>query len=126
MQEPKNPAQFKSAFVFGILYGVILLAVAFTEKEFGDEGLYIGSIVGGLAKKDAITLFLAQSIKGGLATDLGWRLIMTGVLANFAFKIVLVAILGTKKLTLWVGGAMVISIIVGLLQIWLWPETWHF
>ncbi len=126
MPEPKNPAQFKSAFVFGILYGVILLAVAFTEKEFGDEGLYIVSIVGGLAKKDAITLSLAQSIKGGLATDLGWRLIMTGVLANFAFKIVLVAILGTKKLTLWVGGAMVISIIVGLLQIWLWPETWHF
>lgn len=125
MPEPKNPAQFKSAFVFGILYGLILLAVAFTEKEFGDQGLYIVSIVGGLAKKDAITLSLAQSVKGGLATELGWRLIMTGVLANFAFKIVLVAILGTKKLTMWVGGAMFLSIIVGLLLMWLWPENWH-
>lgn len=126
MPEPKNPAQFKSAFIFGLLYGLILLAVAFTEKEFGDEGLYIVSIIGGLAKKDAITLSLAHSIRGGLATELGWRLIMTGVLANFAFKIVLVAVLGNKKLVKWVGGAMTISIIAGLLLMWLWPETWSF
>jgi len=126
MPEPKNPAQFKSAFIFGVLYGLILLAVAFTEKEFGDEGLYIVSIIGGLAKKDAITLSLAQSIKGGLDTELGWRLIMTGVLANFVFKIILVAVLGNKKLLTWVGGAMIISIAAGLLLMWLWPEGWHF
>lgn len=124
--EPKNPAQFKSAFIFGLLYGLILLAVAFTEKEFGNKGLYIVSIIGGLAKKDAITLSLAHSIKGGLGTELGWRLIMTGVLANFAFKIVLVAILGNRKLLKWVGGAMVLSIAVGLLLIFLWPENWSF
>lgn len=126
MPEPKNPAQFKSAFVFGILYGLILLAVAFTEQEFGDSGLYIVSIIGGLAKKDAITLSLANSIKGGMATELGWRLIMTGVLANLAFKIVLVGILGNRKLTLYLGAAMVLSIAVGLSIIWFWPETWHF
>lgn len=124
MPEPKNPAQFKSAFIFGILYGLILLAVAFTEEKFGNKGLYIVSIIGGLAKKDAITLSLAHSIKGGLATELGWRLIMTGVLANFAFKIVLVAVLGNKKLFKWVGGAMAISIIAGLFIMWLWPGNW--
>ncbi len=126
MPEPKNPAQFKSAFIFGILYALILLAVAFTEKEFGNSGLYIVSIIGGLAKKDAITLSLAQSIGGGLDTELGWRLIMTGVLANFAFKIVLVAVLGNRQLAKWLGAAMTLSIIVGLLMIWLWPENWHF
>lgn len=126
MPEPKNPAQFKSAFVFGLLYGLILLAVAFTEEEFGDSGLYIISIIGGLAKKDAITLSLAQSIKNGLDTELGWRLIMTGMLANFAFKIVLAAVLGSKQLALWLGSTMAISIIVGLLMMWLWPESWHF
>src|SRR5690554_6295827 len=124
--EPKNPAQFKSAFVFGLLYGLILLAVAFTEREFGDEGLYIVSIIGGLAKKDAITLSLAHSIRGGLATELGWRLIMTGVLSNFAFKIVMVGILGNKKLLKWVGGAMILSIGAGLLLMLLWPENWSF
>ncbi len=126
MPEPKNPAQFKSAFMFGILYGLILLAVAFSEKEFGNQGLYLISIIGGLAKKDAITLSLSQSISGGLATELGWRLIMTGVLANFAFKIILVSVLGNRKLAKWVGGPMVISIAVGLLLMWLWPEAWSF
>lgn len=126
MPEPENPAQLKSAIVFGILYALILLAVAFTEEEFGNSGLYIVSIIGGLAKKDAITLSLAQSIKSGLNTELGWRLIMTGVIANFAFKIVLAATLGSKQLTKWLGGAMVLSIAVGLLMIWLWPEGWHF
>lgn len=126
MPEPKNPAQFKSALLFGILYGVILLSVAFTEEKFGQEGLYLVSIIGGLAKKDAITLSLAHSIKGGMATELGWRLIMTGVLANFAFKIILVAVMGNKKLTKWIGGTMLVSIITGLLIMWLWPESWHF
>ncbi|HBC02646.1 MAG TPA: MgtC/SapB family protein, partial [Aequorivita sp.] len=37
MPEPKNPAQFKSALIFGLLYGGILLAVAFTKEEFGNE-----------------------------------------------------------------------------------------
>lgn len=126
MPEPKNPAQFKSAFIFGILYGLILLAVAFTEEEFGDSGLYIVSIIGGLAKKDAITLSLAQSIKSGLNTELGWRLIMTGMLANFAFKIVIAAVLGSKQLSKWLGATLAISITAGLLMMWLWPESWHF
>ncbi|HET8803101.1 MAG TPA: MgtC/SapB family protein, partial [Aequorivita sp.] len=126
MPEPRNPAQFKSAFIFGLLYGLILLAIAFTEEEFGNTGLYIVSIVGGLAKKDAITLSLAQSIKGGLGTELGWRLIMTGVLANFAFKIILAMVLGSRQLAKWLGSAMVLSIAVGLLLMWLWPENWHF
>lgn len=126
MPEPKNPAQFKSAFIFGILYGIILLAVAFTEKKFGQEGLYIVSVIGGLVKKDAITLSLAHSINRGMATELGWRLIMSGVLANFAFKIILVAVMGNRKLTKYIAGTMSVSIIAGLLIMWLWPDSWHF
>lgn len=126
MLEPKNPAQFKSAVIFGVLYGAILLAVAFAEEKFGQEGLYIVSIIGGLAKKDAITLSLASAVKGGMETALGWRLIMAGVLSNFGFKVILVAVLGNRKLTKWVASAMVISIVAGLLIMWFWQESWHF
>lgn len=126
MPEPKNPAQFKSAVIFGVLYGAILLAVAFAEEKFGQEGLYIVSIIGGLAKKDAITLSLASAVKGGMETALGWRLIMAGVLSNFGFKVILVAVLGNRKLTKWVASAMVISIVAGLLIMWFWQESWHF
>lgn len=122
MPEPKNPAQFKSALIFGILYTVILLAVAFSEEKLGDKGLYLVSIIGGFGNKDAITLSFAQSIRGGMDTQLGWRLIMAGVLSSFAFKVVLAAVLGSRKLTLWIGITMAISIAFGLLLIFFWPD----
>lgn len=124
--EQKNPAQFNSAFYFGLLYAVILLAVAYVQNEFGNRGLYLISIVGGLAKKDAITLSFAQSVKSGMATELGWRLIMAGVLANFAFKIVLVLIMGNRFLLKWIGITFGITILIGLGILFLWPVSWHF
>ena len=126
MPEPKNPAQFKSALFFGILYGLILLAVAFTKEKFGDSGLYIVSIIGGLANKDAITLSLSQLIKNGVEVSLGWKLIMTAVISNMTFKVVIAIVLGNRQLTKWLGSAMLFSIFAGLLLMWLWPENWHF
>lgn len=126
MPEQKNPAQFKSALLFGFLYALILLAVAFVENKFGDSGLYVVSIVGGLAKKDAITLSLAQTIKEGMDTYLGWKLIMTGTLANFAFKIFLVMLMGNRILLKWVASTFAISILAGLVLIWFWPPEWIF
>lgn len=126
MPKPENPAQIKSALMFGAIYAIILLAVAFTEQELGNEGLYIAAFVGGLANKDAITLSLSQSIGSGLDTNFGWRLIVIASLSNFLFKIVLCSILGTRQLTKWVALFFGVSIVGGLLLIWLWPETWHF
>ena len=126
MPKPENPAQIKSALIFGGIYAVILLAVAFTEQELGDEGLYVAAFVGGLANKDAITLSLSQSIGGGLDTNFGWRLIIVASLSNFLFKIVLCAILGTRQLTKWMALFFGAAILGGLIILWLWPETWHF
>ncbi|RXJ52867.1 MgtC/SapB family protein [Gelidibacter gilvus] len=126
MPKPENPAQIKSALMFGGIYAIILLAVAFTEQELGDEGLYVAAFVGGLANKDAITLSLSQSIGSGLDTNFGWRLIVVASLSNFLFKIVLCAILGTKQLTKWMALFFGAAILGGLIILWLWPETWHF
>ncbi|HUH26841.1 MgtC/SapB family protein [Gelidibacter sp.] len=126
MPKPENPAQIKSALMFGGIYAIILLAVAFTEQKLGNEGLYVAAFVGGLANKDAITLSLSQSIGSGLDTNFGWRLIVVASLSNFLFKIVLCAILGTKQLTKWMALFFGAAILGGLVILWLWPETWHF
>ncbi len=127
MPEPKNPAQFKSALIFGLLYGLILLAVAFTKEKFGNEALYVVSIISGLTDVDAITLSLSQLMKGGgLETSSGWRLILLASLSNLVFKGAMAATLGTKQLAKWVGLSFGLSIIIGLLLMWLWPEGWHF
>jgi uncharacterized membrane protein (DUF4010 family) len=124
--EPKNPAQFKSALFFGLLYGVILLSVEFVKSRFGHSGLYIVSIIGGLANKDAITLSLSQLIKGGVEVSLGWRLIMTAVISNMVFKVVLAVLLGNRRLAKWLGMAMAVSVGMAVLMIWLWPDSWYF
>ncbi|NND88822.1 MAG: MgtC/SapB family protein [Flavobacteriaceae bacterium] len=126
MPEPKNPAQFKSALIFGLLYGLILLAVAFSKQEFGNNGLYVVSIISGLTDVDAITLSLSKLMSdGGLSTDTGWRLILLASLSNLVFKGIMAAVLGTKRLGKWVGITFGISLIAGLIIMWLWPSAWH-
>lgn len=126
MPEPKNPAQFKSALIFGLLYGAILLAVAITKEEFGNDALYVIAIISGLTDVDAITLSLSQLMKGGgLNTSIGWRLILLAFLSNLLFKGIMAAILGTRQLAKWIGISFGITIIFGLLLMWLWPDAWH-
>ena len=122
MPEPKNPAQLKTAITFGLLYGIMLLAVAFLNEKFDEDALYIAAVVSGLTDVDAITLSLSQIIKqGDLKVDIGWRLILLASLSNLLFKGILAVILGTKRLAKWIGISFGISIISGLLIIWLWP-----
>lgn len=122
MPEPKSPAQLKTAITFGLLYGIMLLAVAFLNERFDEDALYVVAVVSGFTDVDAITLSLSQIIKqGDISVDLGWRLILLASLSNLLFKGILAATLGTKKLAKWVGISFGISIISGLLLIWLWP-----
>jgi uncharacterized membrane protein (DUF4010 family) len=126
MPEPENPAEFKSALVFGLLYGAILLAVAFANEEFGDDALYIVAIISGLTDVDAITLSLSQLIKiDALNVSTGWKLILLASLSNLAFKGVMAGILGTKQLAKWIALSFGIALIVGIFLIWLWPASWH-
>lgn len=127
MPEPENPAQLKSALIFGFLYGVILLAVAFTKKQFGNEGLYIVSIISGLTDVDAITLSLSDTMKhGSLPTTSGWKLILLASLSNLVFKGGMAVFMGDKQLKKWIIISFGIALIAGLLIIWLWPANWHF
>lgn len=127
MPEPKNPAQFKSALIFGLLYGIILLAVAFTKEKFGNNALYIVAIVSGLTDVDAITLSLSQLIKeGSLKANFGWKLILLAGLSNMLFKGIMAIVLGAKQLIKWIVISFGIIIASGLLIMWLWPDTWYF
>jgi uncharacterized membrane protein (DUF4010 family) len=126
LPEPQNPAQFKTALIFGLLYGIILLLVAVAEEYFGHEGLYAVAFISGITNVDAITLSVSQMIsEGGIGTSLGWRLVLLASLSNLLFKGAIVAVLGKKKLLKWVSFSFGVAIVTGLLTIWLWPEEWH-
>lgn len=124
--KPKNPAQLKNAIIFGLLYGFILLVVAVTKDKIGNSALLLVSIISGLTDVDAITLSLSKLIQqGSLSANYGWKFMMIAGLSNLVFKGGMAYFIAGKKLFKWVGLTFGITIVFGVLLIWLWPDSWH-
>lgn len=102
MPEPENPTQLKSAIVFGVIYSVVLFALAAAEhyrEEVGVQGMYWVAGLSGLSDMDAITLSTARmSLQDPHLAENGWRLILVAVMANMAFKACMAGVLGGWRL----------------------------
>ncbi|MBB6610920.1 MgtC/SapB family protein [Pontibacter sp. Tf4] len=124
MPEQENPAQLKTAFVFGAIYAIVILATAAAKDHFGDSGLYIVAIISGLTDVDAITLSTSRLMNSETVDmETGWKVIMIAALSNIAFKGAMVAVLASRALFARVALLFGISLAAGLLIIWLWPEN---
>ena len=119
-----DPAQLKAAVAFGLLYALVLYAVAAAKEHFGETGLLLVASLSGLTDVDAITLSTAQLIQSGhVSTDTGWRMILTGIMSNLAFKVVAVAVLGPPRLFFRILVVFGISLAGGGLILALWPAV---
>lgn len=115
------PAELTAAVAFGVLYALVLFAVAAARENFGESGLYAVAALSGLTDMDAITLSTAQLIKDGtLDPQTGWRIIVVGSLANLVFKGLCVALLGGRRLAVPVALAFTVVLAIGggLLLYW--------
>ncbi|MFD2245896.1 MgtC/SapB family protein [Pontibacter ruber] len=122
MPEQGNPAQLKTALVFGAIYAAVILATAAAKDYLGSSGLYLVAIISGLTDVDAITLSTARLMNAkSIEIHNGWRIVLTAALSNIAFKGVLVGMLGGKALFRRIAVLFGISITGGLLVLWLWP-----
>jgi uncharacterized membrane protein (DUF4010 family) len=82
-----NPFELGPAVTFGLLYGVILLVSRAAQLYFGDTGVYISSILSGLADVDAITLSMAElSGQGALTLETAARAITFAAMSNTVVK----------------------------------------
>jgi uncharacterized membrane protein (DUF4010 family) len=117
-----DPTDLWGAVTFGVLYAVVLLAVAYANDTFGEQGLYVVAALSGLTDVDAITLSTAHLIAADqLAADAGWRLILIGVLSNLVFKIGMAVTLGGRALgrrVVWMLGT---ALICGVAVLVWWP-----
>jgi len=92
----RNPLQLSEALKFGLLFGVIYGAIAFTENRFGTIGVYIVSFISGITDVDAITLSLSELSKEG---KLGAAAAVNGiVIASVVNSVVKLGIV------FWIGG----------------------
>jgi len=100
--ETRNPAELRVAITFGLLYGLVLLAVSAGKHYFGSEGVFMVSLLSGLTDVDPITLSSARLASiGVLEPQQARTAIILAILANLAFKLVAVRIIGTAALALW-------------------------
>lgn len=122
MAEQKNPAEFKSALFFGLLYALVIYGVAEAKARFGEAGLYAISAISGLTDMDAITLSTAQmAASGSITTRLAWHAILIAAMANFVFKLGTVAVLGSRALLLRTAVAFSLALAAGTALLLLWP-----
>ncbi|MGQ0429454.1 MAG: MgtC/SapB family protein [Gammaproteobacteria bacterium] len=124
MSEQGNPADLRSATLFGLLYAVIILAIAATKDEFGERGMYAVAILSGLTDMDAITLSTSQlSNQGRLDPGAGWRLILVASMANLTFKAGMVGVLGSRELLRHVMILFGAALLAGAAILTFWPTA---
>jgi uncharacterized membrane protein (DUF4010 family) len=118
MPAQENPSELKSALLFGLLYAVILLAIAFAKEQYGSSGLYFVAGLSGLTDVDAITLSTSQMVNlDRIGADQGWRLIVIATMSNLVFKTLMVAALGHRRLFAKVGASFALGLIAGSLML---------
>ena len=82
-----NPFELRPAIGFGILYGLVLLITRTAQVHFGDAGIYVSSLISGLADVDAITLTMAElTANGGLALGVGSLAVVLAIVSNTLVK----------------------------------------
>ncbi len=83
-----NPFELGPAIKFGLLYAVILLVSKAAQTYLGNAGVYLSSIIAGLADVDAITLSMAElsSVAGGLDPSTAARAIVLAAMSNTVVK----------------------------------------
>jgi uncharacterized membrane protein (DUF4010 family) len=106
------PSELKSAVLFGLLYAVVLIAVAAAREHYGHSGLYLAAALSGLTDMDAITLSTSRLVSTAhLEPGIAWRMILVGGMANVVLKMGLATVLGAraflKPLLLGMGASLV-------------------
>jgi uncharacterized membrane protein (DUF4010 family) len=118
----ENPSELKSALFFGLLYALVLLAVAFAKDRFGSGGLYVVAGISGLTDVDAITLSTARLVgEGRVGAGDGWRVVVLAAIANLVFKAGVAGALGHRELLKLVALYFGLTLAVGAAVLLAWP-----
>ena len=121
MPSQGNPSELKSAIMFGVLYGIVLVAVAASKEHLPHTGLFAIAALSGLADLDAITLSTARLVEANrLSVDSAWRSILIAALSNLVFKSGLVLAVGDRQLFRDVAWLLGMSSLMGVIVLWYW------
>jgi uncharacterized membrane protein (DUF4010 family) len=113
----KNPFSLKPALIFGMLFLIILYASKIADIYFGSSGIYITSIISGVADVDAITISMAILAKNTISPDVAVTAITLAAISNTIVKFLIAIFFGTRKFGYLIGAIFAFIISVGLIAI---------
>ncbi len=91
----RNPFELWPAIWFGLLFGAILFIARAGQVNFGTAGIYVSSIVTGLADVDPIALSLSNLARADLDVNIAARGITLAALSKTFVKMLITLIGGT-------------------------------
>ena len=111
-----NPFELGPAIKFGLIYALVLLVTKAAEVYIGEKGIFITSVLAGLADVDAITLSISDLTRlgGSISIETGKVALILATLSNTLSKGVLVFTLGSRSLRKFVWPMIVIMLGIGL------------
>ncbi len=111
-----NPFDLGPAIKFGLIYAVISLISKGAQVYFGDTGIYVSSLISGVADMDAIVLSVVDLVKAsGLDLIVAARAVVLAMLASTLFKGGFALTSGSPALrkSLWPGLALMVAAGIG-------------
>ena len=110
----KNPLELAEAVKFAIVFAIIYALVEFSNKHFGNAGLYIISFISGFTDVDAITLSLGELSKSSLLLSSAAIGIVTASISNTVTKFFIVVFfsrtLAKKALLFFIPEILILSL----------------
>jgi uncharacterized membrane protein (DUF4010 family) len=120
--DPENPAELKSALIFGAIYAAVILAIGAAREHLDPSALYGVAVISGLTDMDAITLSTARLVEQDrIDSNTGWRLILTASLANLVFKAAAAFVIGGWQFGVRLAMIFAVGMAGGVGIILFWP-----
>jgi uncharacterized membrane protein (DUF4010 family) len=114
-----NPFELAPAIKFGLIFAAVLLISRAAQYYFGSTGIYLSSLISGLADVDAVALSMAElaSQSGGPDLDTAARAVVIAALANTLTKGGIVLATGTATLRRWLVPGFLLILGTGIASI---------
>jgi uncharacterized membrane protein (DUF4010 family) len=111
----KSPLSLKSALEFGALFALILALVKVADFYLASRGVYVVSLISGIADVDAITVSLSQLAKTTLDLETATKGILLAALTNVSVKGGMSWFIGGKQFRKYVVGLFTSLVIIGVI-----------
>lgn len=117
--ELDSPFTIVPALKFAVIFAAVLALVKIADVYLNSKGVYVVSIISGIADVDAITVSLSQLAGGSISFETARDGIIMAMLTNVAVKGGIAYWLGGKAFRKIIAGFFAVLIVVGALILYL-------